>query len=161
MNYFMHSVLQKPTLRHAFYAIAYYLLGFLLTCIIYKLSGTPYPHGPNLFHIVGFLVLLGGVVWLITCFATLYKKQGHIGALIVHLLVFGGIALSIAYEINREPDLDTDIGPKQEDTFTIYKDTLSNQFSIVDGKGDTLYLKSNDSTVIDKLRMDTIKGNAY
>lgn len=113
------------------------------------LSGTPYAHGLNLFHLVGFFVLAGGLVWSLKAIASLHKREGHGGALIVHTIIIGGFLLMFLYELNKESDLD--YKPRPEDVITIYKDTVNNSSSIINGVGDTLYFQRNDSTLVNKI----------
>ena len=146
--------MKKLFIRQIIFSILYYLIGFLITWIVYKLSGTPYAHGPNLFHLVGLVVLLGGLVWLLKAIASLFTKDKQFGTLLVHTLVLGGIVISFILEISKDSDVDIS---DPESIITIHKDTVTNSASIVNGNGDTLYLKRGESVLIDKVGKDTSK----
>lgn len=74
------------------------------------------------------------------------------------MLIIGGIVISLMFDISKESDIDIS---ESESLITINKDTSTNSGSIVNGKGDTLYLIRNDSVLIDKVGKDTTKINDY
>lgn len=129
-------------------------MGFFITWLVYKLSGTPYAHGPNLFQLVGLLVLLGGLVWLIKAIVSLFTNDKKIGTLLIHTLALGGIVISFILETSKESDTNISV---PESIITISKDTSTNSASIVNGNGDTLYFEKSDSVLIDKVGNDTNK----
>jgi hypothetical protein len=138
--------LKRPFIRQILSSSLYYFIGFFIVWLVYKLSGTPYAHGPNLFHLVGLLVLLGGIVWLIKAIASQFTKDKQVGALLIHTLVIGGFVTAFIFEISKESDIGiTD----PESILTINKDTSTNSASIVNGNGDTI--------LIDKVGTDTSK----
>jgi hypothetical protein len=145
--------MKKPIVIHSLKAVAYYVVGFFITWLVYKLSGTPYAHGPNLYHLVGLLVLFIGLVLGVLAIASLNKKKGHIGALLIHVLVIGGFVLWLAYEVNKESTVD--VTTKPEDILTINKDTVNKTGSLINGAGDTIFYIKNDSVLIDKIKSDS------
>ena len=148
--------MKRPFIRQVLNSTLYYLIGFFITWLVYKLSGTPYPHGLNLFHLVGLLVLLGGLIWLIITIAGLFTKDKQLGTLLIHTLVIGGFVTSFIYEVSKESSSGiTD----PESIITINKDSSTNSASIVNGNGDTLYLQQSDTVLIDKVGTDTSKRN--
>ena len=148
--------MKRPFIRQVLNSTLYYLIGFFITWLVYKLSGTPYAHGPNLFHIVGLLVLLGGLIWLIITIAGLFTKDKQLGTLLIHTLVIGGFVTSFLLELSKESESSiTD----PESIITINKDSSTNSASIVNGNGDTLFLKKGDTVLIDKVGTDTSKRN--
>jgi hypothetical protein len=144
--------LKKPLIRQIVISTLYYAIGFFITWLVYKLSGTPYAHGPNLFHLVGLLVILGGIVWLIKAIVSLFTKNRQLGTLLIHTLVLGGIVLSFILEDSKESDIDISV---PESIITISNDTSTRSATIVNGNGDTLYFKKGDSVRIDKVGDDT------
>ena len=144
--------MKKPLIRQIVISTLYYVIGFFITWLVYKLSGTPYAHGPNLFHLVGLLVLLGGIFWLIKAIVSLFAKNRQLGTLLIHTLVLGGIVLLFIHEDSKESDIDIRV---PESIITISKDTLTRSASIVNGNGDTLYFNKGDSVRIDKVGDDT------
>jgi hypothetical protein len=145
--------MEKPIVIHSLRAVVYYLIGFSITWLVYKLSGTTYAHGPNLYHLVGLLVLFIGLVLAIVAITSLNKKQGHIGALLIHVLVIGGFIVMFVYKVNKESTADTLTKP--EDILTINKDTSNNSGSVINGAGDTLFYEKNDSIFINKINDST------
>ena len=146
--------MRKPLIRQIVISTLYYAIGFFITWLVYKLSGTPYAHGPNLFHLVGLIVLLGGIVWFIKAIVSLFTKNRQLGTLLVHTLVLGSIVFSFILEDSKESDTDISV---PESIITISNDTSTLSASIVNGNGDTLYFKKGDSVRIDKIRNDTSK----
>jgi len=148
--------LKRPFIRQILNSTLYYLIGFFITWLVYKLSGIPYAHGLNFYHLVGLLVLLGGLIWLIITIAGLFTKDKQLGTLLIHTLVIGGFVTSFIFENSKESESGiTD----PESIITIYKDSSTNSASIVNGNGDTLYLKKGDTVLIDKFGTDTSKQN--
>jgi hypothetical protein len=145
--------MKKLIVLHSLKALAYYLIGFFITWLVYKLSGTPYAHRPNLYHLVGLLVLFIGLVLSVLAIASLSKKQGHIGALLIHILVIGGSILRFVFEVNRESTVN--VTTKPEDILTINKDTVNKTGSLINGAGDTMFYIKNDSVLIDRINTDS------
>ena len=143
--------MKKPLIRQIVISTLYYVIGFFITWLVYKLSGTPYAHGPNLFHLVGLLVLLGGIVWLIKAIVSLFTKNRHLGTLLIHTLVLGSIVLLFILEDSKESDIVIRV---PESILTISKDTSKRSASIVNGNGDTLYFNKGDSVKVDKVGDD-------
>jgi hypothetical protein len=145
--------MKKPIVIHSLKAVVYYLIGFFITWLVYKLSGTPYAHGPNLYHLVGLLILFIGLVLAVLTITSLNKKQGHIGALLIHILVIGGFILRFVYEISKESTVG--VATKPEDILTINKDTVNKTGSLINGVGDTIFYIKNDSVLIDRINADS------
>jgi hypothetical protein len=145
--------MKKLIVKHLLKAVLYYLIGFFITWLVYKLSGTPYAHGPNLYHLVGLLVLFIGLVLAILAITSLNKKQGHVGALLIHILVIGGFILRFMHEVNKESTVG--VTTKPEDILTINKDTVNKTGSLINGAGDTIFYIKNDSVLIDKINADS------
>jgi hypothetical protein len=145
--------MEKPIVIHSLRAVVYYLIGFSITWLVYKLSSTPYAHGPNLYHLVGLLVLFIGLILAVLAITSLNKKQGHIGALLIHVLVIGGFILRFVYEVNKESTVD--VTTKSEDILTINKDTINKTGSVINGAGDTIFYTKNDSVLIDRINADS------
>jgi hypothetical protein len=134
-------------------AAIYYAVAFFLTWLVYQIVGHTYIHGPGLHHILGFLALAGGAIWMIVGIVRLVlNKQDNqnIGSLIVNIVVVSSIAIYFIIEINKEPVVDS--SPNNADIITVNKDSSTNSSSIVNGLGDTLYLKVGDSVYIDKTK---------
>lgn len=144
--------MKKPLIRQIVISTLYYAIGFFITLLVYKLSGTPYAHGPNLFHLVGLLVILGGIVWFIKAIVSLFTKNRELGTLLIHTIVLGGIFLSFILEDSKESDIDISV---PESIITINNDTSTRSASIVNGNGDTLYFKKGDSVRINYVEDDT------
>jgi len=72
--------------------------------------------------------------------------------------MLGGIAISFIAEISKESDIDSS---DPESIITINKDTLTNSGFIVNGNGDTLYLKRGDSVLVNEIGTDTIEQDDY
>ncbi len=66
----------------------------------------------------------------------------------MNLIVIGGAVIYFGIEINRETSAET--VTNKEDIITIYQDGSTNSASVVNALGDTLILKVDDSTFIDK-----------
>ena len=134
--------------------ISYYAVGFASVYLSYVIFGHQYIHGPGLHHLIGFLVLLGGVIWIVySLIRLLYNGYDKInlGSLIVNLIVISGAVIYFSIEINKETGAETITN--KEDIITIYKDSSTNSATVVNGLGDTLILKVGDSTIIDKTNL--------
>ncbi len=46
-------------------AAIYYAIAFALILFTYEIWGHEYIHGPGLHHLIAFLALLGGVIWIL------------------------------------------------------------------------------------------------
>lgn len=147
--------MKRHFVRQIVKATLYYIIGFFITWLVYKLSGTPYAHGLNPFHLVGLLVLLGGFIWAITAIASIFTANKQIGTLLIHTIVIGGLITTFILEIRSEFELNETTNP--ESIITINTDSITNSSSIINEKGDTLLLKKGDTTLIDKLGVDPNK----
>lgn len=134
-------------------AVIYYAVAFSLTWLTYQIWGHTYIHGPGLHHLIGFLALVGGAIWIIVgVIKLLLNKQNkrNIGSLIINVIVVTSVVTYFMFDINRETASETTTN--KADIITINQDTSTNSSSIVDGLGDTILLKVGDSTIIDKTK---------
>jgi hypothetical protein len=132
-------------------AAIYYAVAFTLTWLTYQIWGHTYIHGPGLHHLIGFLALAGGAIWIVKGLVRLLlKKQDkqNLGFLIVNVVVVASVVTYFIIDIHSETVVEAPTN--KADIITIHRDTIMNSSSIVDGFGDTILLKLGDSTVIGK-----------
>ena len=134
-------------------AAIYYAIAFALTWLTYQIWGHAYIHGPGLHHLIAFLTLIGGAIWILRgLLRFIFNKHDkeNLGSLIVNVVVVSSIVTYFLIEINKEAVAGTT--DNKADIITINHDTSNNSSSIVDGLGDTILLKVEDSTIIDKTK---------
>lgn len=130
--------------------ILYYAIGFIIAWFTFLIFGWGYIHTPGLHHIVGFLFLIGGIGWTIYYLAVLLtglKSKINFGILTAHVVTILSVILYFIVSISTDEVTNTKTDPK--DIITIIKDEKTNEASIVNGYGDTLYSKKGDSIFID------------
>ncbi|RPD50864.1 hypothetical protein [Paracnuella aquatica] len=85
-------------LRKAFPTILYYFAGYVLTWIVSELERPHYAHGPNFFHLIALLFLVGGLLWAVTNFLQVYAgKKEYMLSLAVNLLVVTSILIYVFF----------------------------------------------------------------
>ena len=139
--------------KGVFRAAIYYAIAFALTWLTYQIWGHTYIHGPGLHHLIGFLALVVGAIWIVVGVIRLLlntQDKRNIGSLIVNVVVVTSIVTYFIIDINRETA--SEPTTNEADIITINQDTSTNSSSIVDGLGDTILLKVGDSTIIDKTK---------
>ena len=147
------KIFTTPFSKGIIKATIFYANAVFLTWLIYQIFGHTYIHGPGLHHVLGFLALAGGSIWMIIGIVRLIlnkRNKQNIGSLIVNIVVVSSITIYFIIEINKETVVDN--STNKADIITINKDSSTNSSSIVNGLGDTLYLKVGDSVIIDKTR---------
>ena len=131
--------------------LAYYLGGFILAWLTYKVFGWEYIHAPGLHHFVGFLFLFGGAAWLIYSIGLIIagkKERINNGTLTVHSLAIIFVVAFIVFTVRQENKKSIQTDPSE----VLIIDTDSSDKSILtNGKGDTLYVKEGDSVLIDRI----------
>ena len=144
--------------RKAIPSILYYIVGFLITWLVSILERPHYAHGPNIFHLLGFLVFVGGVIWTLRILLQVLSGRNQYAlAFAIHLVVIFTILFIFFYEPNKLPVVE--VKSKPEDILTIQKDTINNLSSVINGAGDTLYFQRNDSILINKIPVDSNKND--
>ena len=131
--------------------VCYYAVGTALVYVSYLIFGYKYIHGPGIHHLIGFIVLLGGALWAVSSLINLIINKHdkvNLATLLMNIIVVGTIITFFVIDINRNTDSGTTFN--QQDIITINKDSASNSASIVNGLGDTLFLKVGDSIIIDQ-----------
>lgn len=71
--------MKKPFTRQIIQATLYYAIGCFVTWLVYVLSGTPYPHGLNAYHLIGLLVIAGGIVWTLKAVGSTLMGKNELG----------------------------------------------------------------------------------
>lgn len=138
-------------------ALLYYCIALALSTLTYLASGREYVHGPGFTHIVSFLFIVAGGIWLISNVVSLVitpHNKAILGSLIIHILVVGcflGYMAWIFYQIdnpNKKVQLESEYLriSNNGDTIIMAKD-----------KGDTTYLQIKDSVYIDHYKKDSIR----
>jgi hypothetical protein len=134
-------------------AAIYYAIAFFLSWLTYQIWGHAYIHGPGLHHLIAFLALIGGAIWILRgLFRLIFNKHDkeNLGTLIVNVVVVASVVTYFLIEINKETVAETITN--KHDIITIQQDSGTKSSSIIDGLGDTILLKVGDSTIIDKTK---------
>jgi hypothetical protein len=130
--------------------LLYYGIGSLLTVFVYFTIGQGYAHGPGFHHIVAFLFLLGGGLWLVYNTIFLIKSPANrvnSVSFFCNLLVVGGFIIWFTWMINQSDSVsDEPLG--ESDFIKISED--GDTLLMVEGIGDTTFLQVRDSVYIDK-----------
>ena len=150
----MKSIYLKGILKGLFY----YLVGFLLAWVSYLVFGWEYIHAPGLHHLIGFLFLVGGVVYILFYIILMFlgqRSKVNFGFFLIHLIAISSFIIYLIVSIYREDGVESVTNPKDIISITT-NDSLGNS-SIINGTGDTLYLRNHDSVLINKMNRDSIK----
>jgi hypothetical protein len=148
--------LKTNFIKGIFKGLLYYAIGFILAWLTYLIFGWEYKHAPGLHHIIGILFLLGGAGWTLYNFVLLMtglKSKVNFGILTIHITTIFAVVLFIAISISTDDVTETKTDPKS--IITINKNDRSNEASIVDGNGDTLFSKKGDTILIDNIPKDS------
>ncbi len=140
------SIMKRPFAKGMIIVMSYYIIGFFIAYLTSFIPGANYGHGPGLHHLVGFLVLCGGVIWLLySLVRVLIKRHDHlnVASLILHFIVIGGIILSLSNLFNKETE---DNGLMQEaEIKTVFYDSSFNKRGVINSAGDTTIITRSDS----------------
>lgn len=134
-------------------AAIYYAIAFALGWLTFQVWRHAYIHGPGLHHLIAFLALIGGAIWILRgLFGLMFNKNDkeNLGSLIVNVAVVASVVTYFLVEINKETISETT--DNKDDIIIVNQDTSTNSSSIVDGLGDTILLQVGDSTIIDKTK---------
>ena len=82
------------------------------------------------------------------------KSKVNFGILTIHITTIFAVVIFISISIATDDVTETKTDPKS--IITINKNDKSNEASIVDGNGDTLFLKKGNKILIDKIPKDSI-----
>ena len=143
----MKNIILKGIIK----GLLYYGVGFLLAWVCYLIFGWEYIHAPGLHHLIGFLFLVGGLVfclYYLILIVTRQREKVNYGFFLVHLTTLSSIIAYMIYSIYSVDKVESQTNPKNILTIT-KSDSLGNS-SIIDGSGDTLYLRNDDTILIDK-----------
>jgi hypothetical protein len=138
-------------------ALLYYCGGLILAYTVYLIFGWQYMHAPGWHHIIGFLFLVGGGVFLVRDIIFLvFGKRDKVdfGFLLINGIVLAAIIIYVIIDIARDNVAEYKQEPK--DIITITTKDSSGFSSLIDGNGDTLYLRNDDSVLIDRISKDSI-----
>jgi hypothetical protein len=98
--------LKAQYFKKAIPTILYYAMRFLITWLVAILERPHYAHGPNFFHLIGFTVFVGGVLWtLIILLQVLSRKKEYVLAFGIHLGVISTILVLLFYDVNKQPNV--------------------------------------------------------
>jgi len=126
-------------------AAMYYVVACLITFITSCVFNSNYAHGPALYHIVGFIFIIGGLIQLVFAFASLFSEQKAWGKVVVHMAILTSIVVWFSISISRE---DTPQVSLEHEEITITQDSV---VPIIRNGTDTLYARRGDSIIVDKL----------
>lgn len=133
------------------YTVAYYLIGLLISYIVYLIFGWEYIHVPGIHHLTFVLFLIGGLIWGVINIILIFKrkKQFYKESLVVHSIIFGGLIIwiLIAFRIVGTPEQNFEKENNSSMTLINKNDTSL----LINGMNDTIYFKIKDSIYIDKL----------
>ncbi|WP_439881356.1 hypothetical protein ACSX1A_19775 [Pontibacter sp. MBLB2868] len=143
----------KEFLKGGLRAAAYYAIGFAIAWAAYLIIGWEYIHAPGIHHLIGFLVLVIGVILLIRRIVEFFKNSAdkfNKGALLAHFVVIGGFAVYFWFILNEasKPYEPNEKDLAEEEYLTADKNTKT--ILIKNGLGDTVFLQVADSVLIDK-----------
>jgi hypothetical protein len=133
------------------FTLSYYLIGLLISYIVYLIFGWEYIHAPGFHHLTFILFLIGGLIWSFIDIIQLFrrKKRFYKESLIVHSIILGVLIIwiIIAFIIVETPKQNINMDDKSSITLINKKDTSL----LINELNDTLYLKIKDSIYIDKM----------
>lgn len=133
------------------FTLSYYLIGLLISYIVYLIFGWEYIHAPGFHHLTFILFLIGGLVWSFIDIILLFKrkKRFYKESLIVHSIILGVLFvwIIIAFLIVETPKQKINMDDKSSITLINKKDSSL----LINELNDTLYLKIKDSIYIDKM----------
>jgi hypothetical protein len=135
-------------------ALLYYVLAAILIFFAYAIFGWEYRHAPGLHHFVALLFLIGGIIWALYCFVSLLirdKLKVNLGILTVHMIAILSVVLYVYIDIKKANAVEAQPYPNPENIINIKKDTINKIGIIVNGNGDTLFLRKGDSVLIDRM----------
>ena len=133
------------------FTISYYLIGLLISYIVYLVFGWEYIHAPGFHHLTFILFLIGGLIWGFINAILLFKRkeQFYKESLIVHSIIFGVLIIwfIIVFVFVETPKQELKMDDKSSMTLINKKDTSL----LINELNDTLYLEIKDSIYIDKM----------
>ena len=146
---------EKSIKRQIIEPAGFYIAGFLLSWIVFKLTAHPYAHGLDWYSLIALLVFFAGGVWLLKTIVQLLSGQKLYWTLMVHVLVIGGLTLSLIFEMNSSEN-ETELSNQSVTISSNPDDTTS---VVQNEKGDTLYFQKDGTTIIDKVTHSTDTAN--
>jgi hypothetical protein len=141
--------LKSKFIKGVLNGLLYYGGGFMLAYTAYLIFGWEYIHAPGFHHIIGFLFLVGGVVFLLRDLVFLVagkRDKVDFGFLLVNGIVLSAIIIYLIIDVNKNNVTEYKQDPK--DIITIKKRDSFGFSSITNGNGDTLYFRNDDSVFI-------------
>jgi hypothetical protein len=137
-------------------ALLYYCIAFALTALTYIASGREYIHGPGFTHIVGFLFIVAGAIWLISNVVSLYitpHNKAILGSLLMHLLVVGCFVVYIGWILFQINNPGKKIQPESE---YLGISNTGDTIVVATEKGDTTYFQIRDSVYKNHYKRDSL-----
>lgn len=137
--------------------LLYYASGSILVYVVYLIFGWEYIHAPGFHHIIGFLFFVGGVVFLLRNLVFLVagkREKIDFGFLLINVITLASVIIYFSVDI-RNSNVADEYKTDPKDIITINTRDSAGASSMVNGNGDTLYLRNDDSVLINKISKDS------
>jgi hypothetical protein len=90
--------MSKSLRRQILEPVLFYLTGFTLSWVVFKMTPRPYAHGLDFYSAIAFLTFFIGVIWAIKNAIQFLFSKGYPWTLAVHLFVLGTILIGLYIE---------------------------------------------------------------
>src|SRR5687767_13299178 len=125
------------------YTVIYYLIGALITGIVYTIFGQGYAHAPGPHYMVIFFTLVGGVLWTMgSTYKFFFHDKSNVakGIIVSNLFVIVCSIAFIYYIINSDNDSSYNLnGPAENIQADRHGDT-----TIIHHNGNIIYIRIKD-----------------
>ena len=132
--------------------VSYYIVGLIVSYIVYLIYGWTYMHAPGRHHLIFVLFLIGGLFWSFYNIKQVIstKSAFHKESLLVHALVIGGLVSLFIVSVFgfNTARMDNPI-EGEKSSVTIHK---TDSTALVVNGNDTLFWKVGDHIIIDRMK---------